>query len=67
MSLIRTNAVLLGPKPTALIPALIEHCFQPRCLLSPMDADFCAQFVRVIHLQGTPGFWTLTCYDRVRH
>jgi len=30
-----------------------------------MDADFCVQFVRVMHLQGTPGFWTLTCYDRV--
>ena len=30
-----------------------------------MDADFCVQFVREMHLQGTPGFWTLTCYDRV--
>jgi THO complex subunit 2 len=30
-----------------------------------MDADFCVKFVREMHLQGTPGFWTLTCYDRV--
>ena len=52
-------------KAATLINALIEYCFQPRCVLSPMDADFCVQFVRVMHLQGTPGFWTLTCYDRV--
>ncbi|KAF9647035.1 hypothetical protein BDM02DRAFT_2819645 [Thelephora ganbajun] len=52
-------------KAAALINALIEYCFQPRCVLSPMDADFCVQFVRVMHLQGTPGFWTLTCYDRL--
>ena len=59
------SAILLDTKAGALINALIEYCFQPRCVLSPMDADFCVQFVRVMHLQGTPGFWTLTCYDRV--
>lgn len=32
-----------------------------------MDADFCAQFIKVIHLQGTPGFSTLNCYDKVRY
>lgn len=58
--------LLSDTKAAALINALIEFCFQPRCVLSPMDADFCVQFVRVMHLQGTPGFWTLTCYDRVR-
>lgn len=30
-----------------------------------MDADFCAQFIKVMHLQGTPGFSTLQCYDKV--
>lgn len=30
-----------------------------------MDADFCAQFIRVMHLQGTPGFHTLMCYDKL--
>lgn len=64
--LILSSRSILGSKATVLIAGLIEHCFQPRCLLSPMDADFCAQFVRVMHQQGTPGFWTLTCYDRVR-
>lgn len=31
-----------------------------------MDADFCAQFIKVLHTQGTPGFHTLNCYDKVR-
>lgn len=56
---------LSDTKASILINALIEYCFQPRCVLSPMDADFCVQFVRIMHLQATPGFWTLTCYDRV--
>ncbi len=30
-----------------------------------MDADFCAQFIKVMHLQGTPGFPTLMTYDKV--
>jgi hypothetical protein len=30
-----------------------------------MDADFCAQFIKVLHTQGTPGFSTLLCYDKV--
>jgi len=55
----------LATKSPVLINALIEHCIQPRCLLSPMDADFCAQFIRVLHSQGTPGFHTLMCYDRL--
>lgn len=30
-----------------------------------MDADFCAQFIKVLHTMGTPGFHTLAMYDRV--
>ncbi|KAF9468910.1 transcription factor/nuclear export subunit protein 2-domain-containing protein [Collybia nuda] len=52
-------------KSIPLVGALIEHCIQPRCLLSPMDADFCAQFIKVLHTQGTPGFHTLMCYDKL--
>lgn len=48
-----------------LASAIIEHCIQPRCLLSPMDADYCAQIIKVIHTQGTPGFPTLMVYDRL--
>ncbi|PFH52601.1 hypothetical protein AMATHDRAFT_74079 [Amanita thiersii Skay4041] len=52
-------------KANLLVNSLIEHCLQPRCLLSPMDADFCAQFIKVMHTQGTPGFHTLMCYDKL--
>ncbi|KAH0587189.1 hypothetical protein H2248_005998 [Termitomyces sp. 'cryptogamus'] len=54
-----------APKAGALVGSIIEHCIQPRCLLSPMDADFCAQFIKVLHTQGTPGFHTLNCYDKL--
>lgn len=30
-----------------------------------MDADFCAQFIKVMHLQGTPLFLTSMCYDKL--
>ncbi|KAF5387899.1 hypothetical protein D9615_000104 [Tricholomella constricta] len=53
------------PKALTLVGSIIEHCIQPRCLLSPMDADFCAQFIKVLHIQGTPGFHTLNCYDKL--
>jgi THO complex subunit 2 len=55
----------VAPKGNALVSSIIEHCIQPRCLLSPMDADFCTQIIKVIHTQGTPGFPTLLCYDKV--
>ncbi|RDB20480.1 THO complex subunit 2 [Hypsizygus marmoreus] len=53
------------PKAIILVGSIIEHCIQPRCLLSPMDADFCAQFIKVLHIQGTPGFHTLNLYDKL--
>lgn len=56
---------LIGPPARILAAALTEHCIHPRCLLSPMDADYCAQMIKLIHLQGTTGFSTLMCYDKV--
>ncbi|KAJ7755620.1 transcription factor/nuclear export subunit protein 2-domain-containing protein [Mycena maculata] len=50
---------------TVLVGSIIEHCIQPRCLLSPMDADYCAQIIKVLHTQGTPGFYTLQCYNKI--
>ncbi|KAG1857214.1 transcription factor/nuclear export subunit protein 2-domain-containing protein [Suillus tomentosus] len=50
---------------SVLASAIIEHCIQPRCLLSPMDSDFCAQFIKIMHTQGTPGFPTLVVYDKL--
>ncbi|OBZ76414.1 THO complex subunit 2 [Grifola frondosa] len=54
-----------NPKAATLASSFVEHCLQPRCLLSPMDADFCAQFIKMVHVQGTPGFPTLLCYDKL--
>ncbi|TFY81790.1 hypothetical protein EWM64_g2223 [Hericium alpestre] len=52
-------------KAAVLSSAIIEHCIQPRCLLSPMDADYCVQMIKVIHTLGTPGFSTLMVYDKL--
>ncbi|EPQ59661.1 hypothetical protein GLOTRDRAFT_136479 [Gloeophyllum trabeum ATCC 11539] len=49
----------------ALAAAFIEYCLLPRCLLSPMDADYSAQIIKVIHNMGTPGFSTLMVYDKL--
>lgn len=53
------------PRTLHVSNAFVEHCLHPRALMSPMDADYCAQMIKVIHLQGTPGFWTLMTYDKV--
>ena len=55
----------LDPRTLVLVGAIIENCLHPRALLSPMDADYCAQLIKVMHLQGTPGFSALQTYDRV--
>ncbi|KAK0486690.1 transcription factor/nuclear export subunit protein 2-domain-containing protein, partial [Armillaria luteobubalina] len=47
----------------ALVEAMLEHCIYPRCLLSPMDADYTAQMIRLLHTQGTLGFQTIVCYN----
>jgi len=31
-----------------------------------MDVDYCAQFIKAIHIMGTPGFSTLMVYDKVK-
>ncbi|KAI0091900.1 transcription factor/nuclear export subunit protein 2-domain-containing protein [Irpex rosettiformis] len=54
-----------NPKGATLAAALVEHCFHPRALISPMDADFCSQIIKVMHSLGTPGFSTLNTYDKL--
>lgn len=43
--------------------ALMEHCFLPRILFSPLDAYFCFKLVKFLHGAGTPNFRTLGFYD----
>ncbi|TCD67697.1 THO complex subunit 2 [Steccherinum ochraceum] len=52
-------------KQSAIASAIVEHCIQPRCVLSPMDADYCAQIVKVMHSLGTPGFNSSSCYNKL--
>ncbi|GJE84409.1 THO complex subunit 2 [Phanerochaete sordida] len=54
-----------NPKGIPLAAAIVEHCLHPRALLSPMDADYCVQLIKAVHLQGTPGFSTLNVYDKL--
>ncbi|KZT54519.1 hypothetical protein CALCODRAFT_485477 [Calocera cornea HHB12733] len=44
---------------------ILQHCIMPRALISPMDASFCAKFVKHMHSIGTKNFMTLRLYDRI--
>jgi Transcription factor/nuclear export subunit protein 2/Transcription- and export-related complex subunit/THO complex subunit 2 N-terminus len=43
--------------------AFFARCIYPRCMQSPDDAMFCAQFVSLLHQHATPGFGTLHYFD----
>ncbi|XP_073455534.1 THO complex subunit 2 [Aquarana catesbeiana] len=47
------------------ITKFLQLCIFPRCIFSSIDAVYCARFVELVHLQKTPNFSTLLCYDRV--
>ena len=50
-------------RPAQLNSALLEHCFLPRLVFSPLDAHFCFKFIKLLHAAGTPGFKTLGFFD----
>jgi THO complex subunit 2 len=45
--------------------ALMEYCFLPRILNSPLDSFFCFKFVKLLHSSSTPNFRTLGFYDLI--
>ncbi|CAF1371483.1 unnamed protein product [Rotaria sordida] len=47
------------------ITEFLRLCIFPRCLLSEIDALYCAHFIRVIYDLVTPNFSTIICYDRL--
>ncbi|KAJ2950525.1 hypothetical protein O0L34_g8768 [Tuta absoluta] len=47
------------------VTRLMQLCLFPRCVFTPLDALYCAQFVHAVHKLRTPNFSTLLCYDRV--
>jgi THO complex subunit 2 len=52
-------------KSEVLLLALMEHCFLPRVLLSPLDALFSFKFLKFLHTSGTTNFRTLGFYDLI--
>ncbi|XP_063616072.1 THO complex subunit 2 [Cydia splendana] len=47
------------------VTRLMQLCLFPRCVFTPADALFCAEFVHAVHALKTPNFSTLLCYDRL--
>ncbi len=45
--------------------ALLQHCFIPRCMVSPRDALFCSRFLLQLHHINVPGFNSIICFDKV--
>lgn len=46
--------------------SLLQHCFIPRCMVSPRDALFCSRFLLRLHHINVPGFNSIICFDKVR-
>lgn len=53
------------PKPEAVADVLLEQCFIPRLLLSPMDAEYTFRYMKSLHDWNAPGFKLMTLYDRL--
>ena len=55
----------IGRKYEQLNSALMEYCFLPRILCSPIDSFFCFKMVKLLSTNGTPNFRTLGFYDLI--
>lgn len=49
----------------ALNLALLEQCFLPRLLLSPIDSFYCFKIMKFLHISGTPNFRTVGLIDQL--
>ena len=54
-------------KKQAGVSQIMQHCIIPRVRLSPVEAVFCARFIKQMHSLGTPHFQTLALYDKVSY
>lgn len=55
----------LKVKPDVLQHSLLQNCFLPRVLLSPLDAHYTFTLIKFLHNNCTPGFRTLYLYDHL--
>ncbi|KAJ9083229.1 THO2 plays a role in transcriptional elongation [Entomophthora muscae] len=54
-----------GTDPKALVTILVENCILQRCIVSGLDAMFCAKFLIMLHTQKTPGFSLVLAIDHI--
>ena len=47
------------------IKQALAHCILPRAVHSPVDATFCARFVKLMHSLGTVNFSSLSFFDKL--
>ncbi|KAH2019787.1 hypothetical protein KXV45_003718 [Aspergillus fumigatus] len=52
-------------KHDSLNVSLLEQCFLPRLLLSPIDAFYCFKMLKFLHTSGTPNFRTVGLLDQL--
>lgn len=52
-------------KADSLHIALLEQCFLPRLLLSPIDAFYCFKMLKFLHTTGAPNFRTVGLLDQL--
>lgn len=52
-------------KIVSLHDSILQNCFLPRMLLSPLDAHYTFMMLRFLHSNGTPAFRTLVLLDRL--
>jgi THO complex subunit 2 len=55
----------VSPARAQVIAQFTQRMIVPRAKISPMDAFFCARFVRLMHDLGTPNFASLSFYDKL--
>ena len=55
----------LALKKNALNTALLEQCFLPRILLSPIDAMYSFKMFKFLHSSGAANFWSMGFLDQI--
>lgn len=55
----------LKGKVDVLQNSLLQNCFLPRLLLSPLDAHYTFTMIKFLHNNGAPGFRTMYLYDHL--
>lgn len=63
--LFQTSFPNRGTRPEIIADVLLEHCFLPRMLLSPADAEYTYRFVKALHEYNAPVFRLMVFLERL--